>query len=218
MNSDNFFFKTDHHWKPETALWAAQKVAQVLNDRFSYNADLTELNPENFNKTVFPQKHLGSYGQRVTLSRTLPDDFSLFFPKFPTSIHLDIPSMNLSKDGDFSILYDRHRLDSQKDSDNPYPPYVYATYLYGERAIISIKNHQKKNEKKLLMLHDSFSDSMAPFLALSMEQLNLVDLRCFTGSIKNYIQQNRPDTVVVCYTVSVLNWDKIYPRSVFDFR
>ena len=212
------FFKTDHHWKPETARWAAQKIEQALNDRFAYDADFTQLDPQNYTETIFPRKHLGSYGQRVTLARTAPDNFPIFFPKFSTSFHLEIPSMNLSTDGNFSILYDMSRLDSQKDVDNHYPPYVYATYLYGERAVISIKNHQKKDGKKLLLLHDSFSDAMAPFLSLGMEQLDLVDLRCFTGSIKNYILKQRPDTVVVCYTVSVLNWDKIYPRSVFDFR
>lgn len=211
----NSFFKSDHHWKPEAARLAAQKIDCILNDDFGYHADPVLLDPNNYDEVCYPARHLGAFGQHATPMRAVPDDISLFYPKFPTSFHLDIPSMQIDTDGDFSIFYDTKMLDI---SNGYYSSYVYATYLYGDRALISIHNQKKSDGRKLLLVRDSFSDAMAPFLSLGMEQLRTIDLRYFSGSLRTYIEQERPDTVAICYTSSVFAWDHIYPRSVFDFR
>ena len=92
-NQHPLFFKADHHWKPETARRAAIDIERILNREFGYNANLSLLESSNYEEVCYPGGHLGGFGIRATLSRAVPDDLPLFYPKFPTEFHLRIPSM-----------------------------------------------------------------------------------------------------------------------------
>jgi len=211
----DLFFRTDHHWHPQTARSAAQAIAHELNIRYGYTADLSLFSPSRYSERIYPAHHLGSYGQRLTLARTQPDDFPLFYSKFPALFRLQIPSMAIDHTGDFSVFYYMKELDF---SHGFYGSYAYGTYAYGERALLSIQNQNKSDGRKLLLVRDSFSDAMIPFFALSMEQLDAIDVRRFTGSLRSYLQKERPDTVVVCYTISELNWNQTNRRDIFSLR
>ena len=211
----DLFFQTDHHWKPQTARSAAQAIAHELNIRYGYTANLSLLEPSQYTEKIYPSHHLGSYGQRLTLAIAQPDDFTLYYPDFPTSFRLQIPSMAIDHTGDFSIFY------YMKELDLPYGFYgahAYGAYAYGERALLSIQNERSSDSRKLLLVRDSFSDAMIPFLALGMEHLDAIDVRRFTGSLQAYLKKEHPDTVVICYTVSELNWNQSNPRDVFSLR
>ena len=211
----DLFFRTDHHWTPEAARLAAQKLETLLNDEAGYSADPSLLDAGQYTESLYPAQHLGSYGQRLTLVRTQPDDFSLFYPKFETSFRLQIPSMELDHTGDFSSLY---YMDQLALSHGYYDSHVYGTYSYGERAFLSIQNLEKSDGHKLLLLRDSFGNTLIQFLALGMERLIALDLRAFTGSVHACLQQERPDAVILIYTISEFNWDEMNQKSLFDFR
>jgi len=75
------------------------------------------------------------------------------------------------------------------------------------------------SDKKVLMIRDSFCDTMAPFLALGVRNIMLLDIRHFTGSVKAYIAENKPDVVIVMYTgVTVAPIDWSTHKDEFDFR
>lgn len=212
-NHLNLFFRTDHHWKPDVARAAVQSIANILNTFYGYQMDVSLLNAENFHEDIYPSRYLGTFGQKFTTSRTQPDDFPLIYPNFPVTFQLQIPSMELDRTGDFSIVYDYRQLES-KDLRHA----LFPTYMYGERALISIQNLQKTDHHKLLLVRDSFGNMMIPFLALGMEKIDAIDMRFFTGSLQSYIQKEQPDTVVLCYTISEFNWSEAYPRSLFNFN
>lgn len=212
-NHSDLFFKSDHHWKPGTVRIAVQEIANTLNASYGYHMDTALLDAKNFHEDIYPARYLGTFGQRLTLSRVQPDDFSLLYPDFPVTFRLQIPSMQLDRTGDFSIFYDYRQLAVQ----DFYQP-LYGTYTYGERALISVQNLQKKDQHKLLLVRDSFGNLMIPLLALGTEDVDAIDMRFFTGSLHTYLRQERPDTVVLCYTVSEFNWNEFYPRSLFNFN
>ena len=210
----DLFFRTDHHWKPNVARAAAQSIEATLNTSYGYQADISLLDAEKFHEDLYPSRYLGSFGQRITLVRTKPDDFPLIYPDFPVSLRLRIPSMELDRTGDFSIFYDYRQLAFPQDFYRP----IYGTYTYGERALLSVQNLQKKDQHKLLLIRDSFGNLIIPFLSLGMKEIDAIDMRFFTGSLHAYLRQERPDTVVLCYTISEFNWDETYPRSLFNFQ
>ena len=210
------FFRTDHHWTPDTARWAVTQLAKHLNNLYGYQADLSLLEPSRFREEKYPASFLGSFGSKVTLARTAPEDFSLYFPESPTAFHISIPSMALERRGDFSVLYDQKQL----DCDSLYDDYAYHAYAYGDRALISIHNERRMDGKKLLLLHDSFGASATPFLALCTESLDTIDPRYFLGSLQTYIEREHPDTVVLLYDAIEFSLDAHIPtpRSPFDLR
>lgn len=212
FNHHEKFFKTDHHWKPETGLWATQLIAQTLNRDFQTDFDSRLLEETAWEGVVYKERMFGSQGKKVTLARSKPEDITLFYPKFPTKIHYVIPECDIDLTGDFSVSYDELPTDSKK-----YIPYE--TYNHGSQAIISIENLIPTNNTRVLIIGDSFIDTVAPFICLSVKHLDVLDERFFTGSIRKYVEVTRPDVVIVSYSASTLSpIDFSAHKSHFDYR
>lgn len=220
LDQHDLFYRTDHHWKASTARWATRKIFAYLNQSCGYQADVSLLDSQKYEEAVYPSWFLGSRGKKLTLARTTPDDFSLYYPKFKTSFTMFIPSMQLKKQGDFSIMYMMKEMDFAGGS---YKHNPYGAYAYGDRAYIDICNLEKHDGKRLLFIHDSFGDAVTPFLALGMEHLQTLDPRHFRGSIRTFIQKEKPDTVVVLYYIEELGSSgkpakPTQQKGVFDLR
>ena len=54
---------------------------------------------------------------------------------------------------------------------------------------------------KLLLIRDSYSDSLAPFLTQNFSEIHLFDPRMNLNSIKTYVQENQIDQIVVLYSI-----------------
>lgn len=214
-NHHALFYKTDHHWLPETGLWASCKIAEVLNDRYGYHFDLLKVEEDRFRKEIFPDWFLGSQGKKVTLERASPEDFTLLYPDYPTSIHYEVISRNIDEGGDFSIMYNMDRV---KDRDY-YKEIPYVAYIYGDQPLEQIENKNIDEERRVLILHDSFGNCVVPFLAMGIKYVDSIDLRYFNGSVQTFIEREKPDTVIVLY-----NQGAIQPAEsatigyLFDFR
>ena len=220
LNQHQLFFRTDHHWLPQTARWVSQKILQYLSRHYHFETDISRLDKDKFKETIYPQWFLGSQGKKVTLAQTDPEDFTLIYPLYETDLEINVPSIHYTASGDFSITYDMSQLD-EKDfySIKPRHTTMYDAYGYGQRPIIVIHNKQAKNSKKVLLIRDSFGDTALPFLALGMNTIHALDLRLFTGSLKQYILSEKPDMVVVMYTPEKLGpVDWTDHTSLFDFR
>ncbi|MDO4982673.1 MAG: DHHW family protein [Eubacteriales bacterium] len=201
------FFRTDHHWKPETGLWAAQKMLEYMNDLLGCDFDSKKLNKENFEFVLYPKCFLGSQGKKKKLPEWEYDDLYMVYPRFDTDFSYSVPSCGVDLAGNFSIMYDDERI-------------AYHTYNYGDQPLNVIQNNGIQKETKLLIVHDSFTDVVAPFLGLSIQEVDAIDLRHFNGSLKSYIEAEKPDIVVLAYNPSVLT-DKIdltNHDNLFDFR
>lgn len=210
----SLFYRTDHHWKVETGLWAAGVIAEVLDEDHGFSIDRTRLQPEQFVYRTYPDWFLGSYGKKVTLTRTTPDDFTEIYPKYETSFTYEMPGTGRMQEGDFSVLYDREQI-VRKDYYNADP---YLAYLYGGGPVIHIRNRQVQGGK-ILFIKDSFAISVIPFLALGVEETDVLDVREFDGSAKAFIEECDPDMVIVLYNAgSIREIDWPSHLSAFDFR
>ena len=54
---------------------------------------------------------------------------------------------------------------------------------------------------KLLIIRDSYADSLVPFLTPHFSEIHLLDLRYYKLSIADYIAQNGIDQALVLYSV-----------------
>lgn len=217
LNHQTLFFNSDHHWLPQTALWAAGEISTVLNQNFGYQIDTTLFQPDKYTYTVYEDWFLGSMGKKVTLSQSKPDDLSVIHPNFPVELHLNIPTLGLDKTGDFDIIYDKTQL-AERDyyHMNPYGAYLYSAHQ--THAMHHLRNNlMPQKGDKILLLGDSFSNPMAPFLALGVEAIDFVDLRSFDGSIRALIEQEGYHMVIVCYS-SMFPVEYESHKNMYDFR
>ena len=90
----NWFFRTDHHWKPEAAFFAWQELTEVLADRYGFPADPALTDPASWRTEVLEDFFLGSQGKRVGSLYAGADDFTVYTPKFDTSFTYTIPALD----------------------------------------------------------------------------------------------------------------------------
>jgi len=210
------FYRTDHHWLTTTGLWAAQKTLEYCNVNYNFNAEISRLDLDRFEKKLYPEWFLGSQGKKVTLAHTEPDDFVLLYPEYKTKFHYYVPDELVDEEGDYSIVYDMRQIE-EKDlyGSNPY-----GGCNYGDQPLIQIQNLLNADDNKILIIHDSFGDCFISCLALCEAEVDSLDVRHFNGSVKNYIQSTNPDIVMVMYNAGVvgdeIDWKS--HESMFDFR
>lgn len=77
----------------------------------------------------------------------------------------------------------------------------YASFLGGNTPLYIIRNPEAASGEKLLVVRDSYSDAMAPFLSQYFAEIHLVDLRYYRTSVAEYAQENGMERIFVCYSV-----------------
>lgn len=205
------FFKTDHHWKPETGLWAASETIKKLNDLGYTSIDEALCDKQNFDVEVFEDYCFGSQGKKVSLSFADPENISVITPKNKTQFTVNYYNLeDPIKRGSFKDTMMNMSVFDKKDY---YNVSTYASYLYGVRPLVSIENETVSSGKKVLFLADSFALCSVPYLSMGVKHVDLINLNYFSGSVSSFIEKNQPDIVVVFYNPSALELEDLY-----DFR
>lgn len=198
------FYTTDHHWKAEIGFWATNEICKEIDRRYSFPYEQEYLDISNYQVTNYEDWFLGSYGKKAGayFLPTGADDFSLIVPKFKTNLTEEQPFKNQIRTGPFeeTALYMENI--SKKDwyKSNPY-----ATYGGGDFRLQILENHLAPNDKKVLIIRDSFAGVVTPFLALQAKELHVIDVRNYSYyigekiNVYDYIKEINPDYVLVLY-------------------
>ena len=206
------YFKTDHHWLPETALSAWFVIAPRLTEEFGFDIDENTVLADQYTYNMQKDVFLGSYGRRVGMLYSGVDNLTLIYPKFQTNLELRISSRDVYRSGDFEdAIYDYRRLEYSDIHESS----QYSVYTGGDYDLTQIKNNAMPDGKHVLLVKDSFSCAFAPFLALGCSQVDMIDLRYFNESVYKFIDENKPDMVIIFYNSSVISG---LGAEMFDFE
>ncbi len=184
LSGDDVFYRTDHHWSTMgayqgyTALMAAMGQPVCLLD---------------YEPTLVSDSFYGTTWSSSGAGWVKPDEMYTWV----SGQGLDITAYH-SGQPEKGVLYDTSFLDV-KDK--------YSMFLGGNQALCVIRNPEAEGGK-LLVVRDSYSDSLAPFLSLNFEEVHLYDLRYNRTSIQQYIEENGIDQVLVLYSVSNFSTDE----------
>lgn len=77
----------------------------------------------------------------------------------------------------------------------------YASFLGGNNPLYILRNPDAATKQTLLVVRDSYTDSLAPFLSQTYQEVHLLDLRYYRTSVAQYAQSIGADAVFVCYSV-----------------
>ena len=77
----------------------------------------------------------------------------------------------------------------------------YASFLGGNQPLYIVRNSAASSDKKLLLVRDSYSDSLAPFLCRHFAEIHLLDLRYNKTSVAQYAADMGADGIAVLYSV-----------------
>lgn len=198
LTMEDCYFQTDHHWLPQTGLWAAGEILQALPD-WDYDPALTQ--QSQYGMQTYPDLFLGSEGKKVGRYFTPLglDDFTVLTPSFPTA--LTVTDRLGTRSGSFSetLLFENNL-----QFEDIYLSTPYTTYTGGDFPLQVIENQLREDGKTILVLRDSYAGVVTPFLALNAGQVHTIDVRYWKGvdgaeTVEDYVRLIRPDAVVVMY-------------------
>ena len=178
---EGIFYRTDHHW---TTLGAYYGYAALM-EALGRGGEVPE--PEAVRARDLPVSN-GFQG-------TLYSQSGIHWLE-PDSIEFWVEESGLTvtswRDGTpkEAGLYDWDYL-GKKDK--------YSAFLGGNQPLCVVKNPEGKG--KLLVIRDSYADSLAPFLALRFEEVHLLDPRYYRYSAAKYAEDKGLDAIAVVYSV-----------------
>lgn len=218
-DSFSMFYRTDHHWTVESGKWAAEIIAEELNQNYGYHIDMDIYDDANYTYTEYKDAWLGEQGKKLGKAYVGLDDFICIEPNFDTNY--TVATINGTYNGTFSeTMIDKNNYNSE-DLEAIYAcPSWHYSYLRAGMNQSVIKNNMMK-KGKVLVLGDSYEQVMVPFLSLGVNEVRTLVLRGYEGSLQEYIKANDIDTVVVAYASFMIGAHD-YPSSanytMFDFH
>lgn len=169
------FYRTDHHWTSEGA-WCGYAALMDAMGLECQPLGAPEVVSESFCGTLYSTSGVHWLKPDV-IERYVSGEGATVEDVFKEEVH------GLYVDGFLQ----------EKDQ--------YASFLGGNAPLYIVRNPAAKSGEKLLVVRDSYSDSLAPFLSGEFAEVHLLDLRYNRTSAAQYAEENGIDRIFVCYSV-----------------
>ncbi len=187
LAGDNSFYRTDHHWTTMGAYKGYLGLMWGMGDSGGIYDYPPALCSDQFYGTTYSSSGAGWVE---------PDSIYTIIPEGGTKGNVTVTRYPEGAPIEGGLYYPEKL--EVKDK--------YAYFLGGNQPLCIIKNPDAANGK-LLVVRDSYSDSLAPFLAEEFQEVHLFDLRYNNMSLKQYVADNEIDQVLVLYSGSNFNTD-----------
>ena len=184
----NTYYRTDHHWTAGAARAACDGWLRTIG------MDATD-GPYTLHKV---SDFYGTLYSKAPAGFVQPDEFTYYTnPAAQYEVYYTAENKYV-----YSMLDDTF-LD-KKDK--------YSTFFGGNFAQMKVRRTNDPygdTKKKLLVLKDSYANSVIPFLADEFSEVHVIDLRYFhTGLVSDIIRDNGIDRVLMIYNVDFINEDQ----------
>lgn len=174
------YLRTDHHWAPLGAYYAAKDFATKAGVPFlpieSYKADTVH----RFVGTMY------GYSKDISVKKA-PEDFIYYRPQ---GVEYQTTYVVYNLDEEFHIVSETKPFKStyfKKFNDGASG--AYCTFMGGDQCLVRVDT-STGNGRRLVILKDSYGNAVPSFLFGSFEQVHIIDFRYFTRNIVDYVRQN----------------------------
>lgn len=175
---EDIFYRTDHHWTTLGAYYGYSAIMEAM--------EMEAVPLDNYQKTEVSDQFLGTTFSSSGFSWVQPESINTYVDQGDVRI-VNYPAGAPVE----SSLYVASYLDV-KDK---------YSYFYGGNTPLLTIDTGKDDAPSLLILRDSYMDSMSPYFFEHFSQIHIFDLRYNKMSLKAYIEENSIDKVLVCYSV-----------------
>ena len=178
--TESIYYHTDHHWTTLGAYYGYKTIGEALGfvipDKSSYTVEVLK---DDFSGTT--QAKLNIPIAVDTIEQWSLDKNTIYYRLINDSVESD-------------SLYDMDKLSSSEP---------YAVFLGGNNGKVVVKNNSISEDKqgtKLLIVKDSYSHCLTPFLLEQYEEVTLLDLR-YAGvvAVQTLIDKEQYDNILVIY-------------------
>ncbi|MFR1476889.1 MAG: DHHW family protein [Hydrogeniiclostridium mannosilyticum] len=177
----DYYYKTDHHWNTEGAYVGYTALAKEMG--------FTPTDRSQFEFKLVSNDFYGTLYSKAISPFQEPD--SMYLPILKEPQHITQTTGSETREG----LYWEEYL-GKKDK--------YSAFLGGNHSVDVIRNSDVKSERKLMILKDSYANSMIPFLATNFSEIHVVDLRYYAQNLYTYIDENGITDIAAIYSIKQL--------------
>ena len=187
--AEDIYLRTDHHWAPLGAYYAAQKFAEVAGVPFHDLKSYTKHTVHRFVGSMY------GYSKDISL-KNAPEDFVYYTPNsiaytttyinYLINEHYQVTGESKPYKGPFFFHY--------RDGNGG----AYCTFMGSDTKLTVVKT-ATKNGRRLMVIKDSFGNALPGYLFYSFEEIHVVDFRYFKKNIKAYVSDNKvTDVLFAC--------------------
>lgn len=182
LSIDDYYY-TDTHWKQDSIVSVAEKLAFEMGVEISGEYERVDLD------VPFYGVYVGQSAMSVK-----PDSLSYFTNDTIKSYKITL------FDGRGEKVLDSAYDMTKVTSNDPYE-----MYLSGNQPLVTIENPKADNDKRLVIFRDSFGSSIAPLLAEGYSETVLIDLRYINSDYLPMLVDFDGADVLFLYSTLILN-------------
>ena len=176
---EDLYYRTDHHW---TSLGAYYGYTALM-DAMGLEAEPLDQS----GKTTVSDSFYGTLFSRSGVRWVAPDQID----RYISEDGVEVTSYPEGSPVEGSLYVDRFL--QEKDQ--------YSSFLGGNQPLCVIRT-EHTDAPRVLVIRDSYTDSLAPFLTQNFSEIHLFDPRMNLTSVKGYVEENQIDSVVVLYSIA----------------
>lgn len=175
-SGEDIYYRTDHHWTSLGAFYGANAILEAMN--------LMPLSLSGYTQTTVSDSFLGTNYSASCAWWTAPDSITSYISQDGKAVTSNFTGRDVP-----GRLYDPEQLEAKNK---------YAFFLGGNQPLCVIRS--QSDGPKLLVIRDSYTDCLAPFLSERFQEVHLFDLRYNRLSPAEYIRDHEIDMVLILYS------------------
>lgn len=178
------YFKTDHHINSDGAY--------VIYREYCKAANIATKEIDNFNRVTISNDFLGTFDSKAQILNQEPDELFVYKNENNTNIK--------------EAIYDKQTTNSIFNEEYLKGKDKYSYFLNGNNSRAIIKTNVN-NDKKLLVIKDSYAHIMSQFLCQEYSEVHFLDPRYTNFDYVEYAKENGITDVLFLYNVSTFVQD-----------
>ncbi|MCR5014171.1 MAG: hypothetical protein K6A28_05275 [Bacteroidales bacterium] len=189
--SEPIYLRTDHHWSPLGAYYAARQFAMVAEVKVPELSDFDADTIKNYVGSMF------GFSKDVNVKKS-PEDFVYYVPK---AIAYTTTYTKYDLDEDFHIVREGRPYQGDFFVKVSGSSSAYCTFMGSDACITEVKT-SVDNGRRLLVMKDSFGNAIPGYLFGSFEEVHVIDFRYFTYNIKDYVKEHGITDILMANNIS----------------
>lgn len=179
QREQDLFYRTDHHWTSLGAYYGYESITKALG------MDAVPLS--SYTQTLVAADFFGTIYSSSGVRWVKPDSIHRYVED---SEEIKVVSNFTGMEEEGALYVDSYLEEKDK----------YSYFLGGIQPLCVVETG-KTDLPTVLIIRDSYADSMVPFMTENFSKIYLMDLRFYNASVATYVENNDIDHVIVMYSV-----------------
>lgn len=189
--NEPIYLRTDHHWAPLGAFYAAQEFARAAGVPFKPLSSYTKNVIHGFVGSMY------GYSNDIAV-KNAPEDFIFYTPNginYTTTYRIYDVNRDYQVTRESAPIKGEYFFKFHDGNGN-----AYSTFMGGDQKLTKISTGANTG-RKLIVIKDSYGNALPGYLFYSFDEIHVVDFRYFTHNIKKYAHDNGITDIVFCVNV-----------------